>query len=93
MENSTHDKILRACRNNEFKTRAKWGMRTRVLLGGWRTTEETACVVLDLERTKPHPNPKYYGFTVPIVLASGETWDEVWEKLVAAGEIADKKED
>lgn len=82
---SAHDTILAACRGSSFSTRAHWGMRTDVLLGGFGTTERTPCVVLDLERTNPHP--ARYGFTVPIVLASGDTWEEVLVNLTEAGEL------
>lgn len=84
-DRSAEGVILAACRGNRFKTRARWGMRENVLLGGYGTTERTPCVVLDLERTKPHPTR--YGSSVPIVLASGNTWDEVLAKLRAAGEL------
>lgn len=85
MTASAHDIILRACRNNAFKSRAHWGMRTNCVLGGFGTTERTPCVVLDLERTTPHP--KEYGFRLPIVLASGDTWEDVLSTLVANGEL------
>lgn len=84
---SAHDTILAACCRSSHRLyiRTRGAMRTDVLLGGYGTTERTPCAVLDLTRTNPHPTR--YGFTVPIVLASGETWDEVLAKLIEAGEL------
>jgi hypothetical protein len=84
---SAEDTILSACRAGRrgFKTPGTWGMRGDCLLGGYGTTERTACVVMDLGRTKPHPTR--YGFYVPVVLASGDTWEAVLETLRASGEL------
>jgi hypothetical protein len=86
---NAHDRILQACRKGRsgFKTVGTWGMRQDVKLGGFhgKDSERVPCAVLDLERTKP--DPKHFGFGVPIVLAGGETWDDVLAALVAAGEL------
>lgn len=84
-ENEAEQILLSACRRNQFRTRAKWGMRCDVALGGFGTTERTPCVILDLERTDPHPTR--YGFSVPRVLMHGQTWVEVLSKLQEKGEI------
>jgi hypothetical protein len=85
MEQTAKGIILSACRGRKFVTRGTWGMRTDVLLGGYGTNERTPCAVLDLERTKPHATKA--GFYEPIVLASGDTWENVLAALVARGEI------
>lgn len=77
--------LLSACRNNGFRTRGTWGMRTDIALGGYGTTERTPCAIIDLARTDPHPTR--YGFSVPRVLMHAPTWAEVLAKLQAKGEI------
>jgi hypothetical protein len=83
--------ILAACRAGRrgFKTPGTWGMREDCLLGGYGTTARTPCVVMDLERTKPHPTR--FGFYVPIVIASGDTWEAVLNTLRANGELQEAK--
>lgn len=83
------EQILRACRGGSgfgrFRTPGDWGMRTSVLLSGFGSTERTACVVLDLSHSLPHPTK--FGFTVPIVLACGPTWEAVYVALAVRGEL------
>lgn len=85
MTSTAEHTILDACRGNRFKTRGTWGMREDCLLGGYGTTERTRCAVIDLARTNPHPTR--YGFSVPIVLASGDSWDGVLNMLREKGEV------
>ena len=78
--------ILHACRHNVFRTRAVWGMRNNVALGGFKDPNpRVPCAVIDLERTNPHPG--IYGMYVPIVLASGNTWEEVLAALKEAKQL------
>lgn len=86
---SAYDDILKACRKGHdvggFKTGGLWGMRTKVAPGGFHGKETVPCAVIDLARTKA--DPKHHGFNLPIILASGETWEEVKEALIRAGEM------
>lgn len=84
---TARDTILSACRKNAFVKRGSWGMRTDVSMGGFagRESERVPRVVLDLERTVSHPTK--LGFDLPLVLASGPTWEAVLEQLVAEGEL------
>ncbi len=85
-EHTAEWRILTACRKyGGFKTSGTWGMRQDVKLKGFYDTVRTPCAVLDLARTKQ--DPEHFGFNLPIVLASGETWEAVETVLIAAGEL------
>lgn len=87
-EHETSLEILRLCRSRGFKTRAVWGMRQGVKLDA--NANKTPCAIIDLMHTQEKIifKPKRTLTYVPICLASGNTWLEVYEKLVAAGEIS-----
>lgn len=89
MANEAHDLILNTCRGvggQRFRASGQWGMRTDVALNGYRDPDpRVPCAVIDLARTKPHPTR--YGFSVPLVLASGDTWEAVLSQLQASGEV------
>lgn len=70
--------LLRACRRHAFKTRGAWGMRERVKLCD--EPNRVPCAIIDLERTDPKTR-------CPIVLASGASWQDVYDQLVKAGEL------
>ena len=86
-EQEAHDKILKLCRSKEkvFKTRAHWGMRQDIALKGV-SGGRVPCAVIDLERTRENPEVRFT--YIPIVLASGNTWLEVYAALVAAVEVS-----